>query len=89
MLVCTSYALFLFAVYLHHGGRQTCAGAEVGRERDQICQRNQGREDGDGKLELNNYNMNTCSDKCKKIFLYLLHLTIYGAFCPINTYAHL
>lgn len=40
--------LFLSAVDLHHGGRQVCAGAEVGREGDQICQRNQGREDGDG-----------------------------------------
>lgn len=36
------------------GGRQAGTGAEMERQGDQICQRNQGWKDGDGK---------TCKDK--------------------------
>jgi len=42
---------FSHAVYLHHGGRQMYACAEVGWQRDQICQRTQGWKDGDGKIK--------------------------------------
>lgn len=38
------------AVNFHHGGRQTGAGAAVGWQGDQICQRDQGWEDGDGEI---------------------------------------
>lgn len=41
--------LVLFAVHLHHGGRQAGAGAEVGWQGDPVCPGNQGRQDGDGE----------------------------------------
>lgn len=43
--------VLVLAVHLLHGGRQTRASAEVGRQGDQICQRNQGWEDGYGKIK--------------------------------------
>lgn len=39
----------LFAVDLHHGGRQPGAGAEVGRQGEPVCPGNQERQDGDGE----------------------------------------
>lgn len=44
--------LVLFAVHLHHGGRQAGAGAEVGRQGEPVCTGNQGRQDGDGERTL-------------------------------------
>lgn len=41
--------LFVFSVHSDSGGRQAGPRPEVGRQRDQVCQRNQGWEDGDGK----------------------------------------
>lgn len=41
--------LVLFAVHLHHGGRQAGAGAEVGRQGEPVCPGNQERQDGDGE----------------------------------------
>lgn len=42
-------ALVVFAVHLHHGGRQAGAGAEVGWQGDPVRAGNEGRQDGDGE----------------------------------------
>lgn len=52
--------VLVLAVNLLHGGRQTGASAEVGWQGDQVCQRNQGWKDGDGKMK---YDVTLYSDE--------------------------
>lgn len=53
----------MLAVYLFHGRRHICASAKVGRQGDQICQRNEGWEAGGGKNDLHK----TYFDKLRQI----------------------
>lgn len=52
--------LFVFSVHSDSGGRQAGPRPEVGRQRDQACQRNQGRQVGHGKTTLIHIYMNIC-----------------------------
>lgn len=48
---CLNYTVRVLAVNFHLRGRQTGASAEVGWQGDKICERDQGWEDGDGKIK--------------------------------------
>lgn len=43
--------VFSLSVHSDHGGRQAGPRPEVGRQRDQVRQRNQGWQDGHGKTD--------------------------------------